>query len=165
MKLRPTKFETYCCPQCNFGSKCTCWHIQCYLRQSVVAKCEKSHDCNASVYQYTQSKTVQKEICSAIRDSQRTNWYIVTITSKLGVKPCYQCSGILFFVSHRLVYIWKNWMSCKAKPIDTNRKWNATPIHHLTSMMESNGCPNRYHANNNQYCCYNPSNWKSKLKF
>jgi hypothetical protein len=158
------KFQTYCCPQRDFGSKCTCRHIQCYLRQSSITEHEKSHDCDASIYQNTQNKTVQKEMSREIRDSQRTHWYLVTGTEKLGIKPYYQCFCILFFVGHRLVYIWKDRMSCKAKPVDTDRKRNATPIHHLTSMMESNSCPDREHTNDNQYCRYNPSNWRSQLK-
>lgn len=87
------------------------------------------------------------------------------LAEKLGAIPCYYCFSKLCFVSHRLVYIWNNWMSCKAKSIDPNSKWNTAPIHQLASVMESNRCPDTKHADNNQYCCSNPSSCRSQLRF
>jgi len=67
----PKNSKTHSCPQCNFGRNSTWWHIQCYLRQSAITKHEKSHDCNASVYQNTQSKTVRKEMSPRIRKKKK----------------------------------------------------------------------------------------------
>jgi len=116
------------------------------------------------ISKYTKQNCMQR---NKLRNQRFTKNKSISCYSdiKLGIKPCYQCFGILFFVSHRLIYIWKDWMSCKAKPIDTDSKWNPTPIHHLTSMMESNSRPDREHTYNNQYCCCNPSNWRLQSKF
>ena len=66
--------------------------------------------------------------------------------------PCDYCLGKFSFISHRLVNIWKNWVSWKAKPVDTESKRNATPMHQWTSVMESNSitCPNNKHTDSNQ---------------
>jgi len=77
----PKNSKTHSCPQCNFGRNSTWWHIQCYLRQSAITKHEKSHDCNASVYQNTQSKTVRKEMSPRIRKKKKKK------NKKCGVFP------------------------------------------------------------------------------
>lgn len=95
--------------------------------------------------------------------------FVLPVKEKLLgiIVPCYEGFGKLFLVSHGLINVWENRMSCKAKSIDTNGKWNAIPLYQLTSVMESNTfCgPNKNHTDNNQNCCNNPSSCRSYYKF